>query len=232
MRLGRHLLIGLLLSLAALAVFTFLARNITGPGSVTDFDQTVATDLHQLAHESPRLVRFFTVVTSIGDPATMIVMAFSVAIVLVWWRHLLLAVVWCVAQAGGGLLNEALKYSFVRARPTFADPFVHLTSYSFPSGHSMGSFIGYGLLAYLLLISIQRRWLGITLATLLGILIAAIGFSRLFLGAHWFSDVIGGFCAGVVWLTTCITAIETVRRRRLRMKVAAASPVADAPDGK
>src|SRR5262249_13382025 len=109
-----------------------------------------------------------------------------------------------------------------RQRPEYAGSLTSAPGYSFPSGHSMASLIGYGMLAYLLVIGVPVRWLRWLLVSLLSMLVLLIGFSRMFLGAHWFSDVVGGYCAGTVWLTCCIMAIETVRRRRLRMLAAAA----------
>jgi undecaprenyl-diphosphatase len=77
----------------------------------------------------------------------------------------------------------------------------------------MGSITAYGLLAYLALRVLHRRWLRVGLVALLASLILAIGFSRVYLGAHYLSDVIGGFALGGAWLTACISGIEVARRR-------------------
>jgi undecaprenyl-diphosphatase len=85
----------------------------------------------------------------------------------------------------------------------------------------MASLVAYGMLAYLLILGIPVRWLRWVLVSLLALLVLAIGFSRMFLGAHWFSDVVAGYCAATIWLTFCITSVEALRRRRLRMVEAA-----------
>ena len=80
------------------------------------------------------------------------------------------------------------------------------TSYSYPSGHALGSTILYGFLSYLLATRYpQFSWLIYALA---GILIFAIGLSRLYLGVHWSTDIIGGYCIGFLWVMLCITMLR------------------------
>ncbi len=78
----------------------------------------------------------------------------------------------------------------------------------------MGSLIVYGLVVYLLSLNLLRRWWDRALvAGLLAALVLLIGFSRMYLHAHYFSQVLGGFTAGAAWLALCLTAVEAVRRR-------------------
>jgi undecaprenyl-diphosphatase len=77
----------------------------------------------------------------------------------------------------------------------------------------MGSLIGYGMLAYvLMLLWIHRRSAQIAVALGATVLIVAIGVSRLYLGVHYFSDVVGGYAAGVLWLAACVSGLEVARR--------------------
>ena len=123
----------------------------------------------------------------------------------------LLAAVWLIAGAGAGLLNFAPKNFYDRPRPPFKDSWVYESNQSFPSGHSTGSLVIYGLLAYLLLLVLSgRRTRGAVVAGTV-LLVLAIGFSRVYLGAHYFSDVVGGYCVGAAWLIVCISAVESVR---------------------
>jgi undecaprenyl-diphosphatase len=69
------------------------------------------------------------------------------------------------------------------------------------------------MLGYLLLRRLQRRWARIVAVTGLGLLILAVAFSRIYLGAHWFSDVLGGLAVGTAWLAITVTPLEIVRRR-------------------
>ena len=119
------------------------------------------------------------------------------------------------AFAGGGLLDVVLKLVIRRPRPPGAAAFLQHFSWSFPSGHAMASLIGYGMLAYVLtLLWIHHRSAQIAVVLGAALLIIAIGFSRLYLGVHYFSDVVGGYAAGVLWLSACISGVEVARRWR------------------
>ncbi len=79
----------------------------------------------------------------------------------------------------------------------------------------MGSLIGYSMLAYLLIVFRADRWqMRLAILSTAALLVLAIGISRLYLGVHYFSDVVGGYAAGVLWLSACITGIEITRRGR------------------
>jgi membrane-associated phospholipid phosphatase len=122
---------------------------------------------------------------------------------------------WVAAFGGAALLARVLKVAVRRSRPPYASVLLHGFSYSFPSGHATDSLIGYGMLAYFLLVCWGKH--SFTQAAIISgsaLLVLAIGFSRLYLGVHYFSDVIGGYAAGMVWLSICITGVEIARRRR------------------
>jgi undecaprenyl-diphosphatase len=130
-------------------------------------------------------------------------------------RSWLVLLGWVAAIAGAGVLDTLLKHIIQRPRPAYASAFLHDYSFSFPSGHAMGSLVAYGMLAYLIVIFWTSRWqTRVVVVSAIGVLILAIGVSRLYLGVHYFSDVIAGFAAGVLWLSACITGIEIVRRER------------------
>lgn len=124
-----------------------------------------------------------------------------------------LAAVW-VTVYGGMLLNWMLKLIFLRARPSFAEPFLTLTGYSFPSGHTMMATTLYGVLAAYLVSNSRSTGRRILLITLAGILIALVGFSRIYLGAHYLSDVLGAMAEGLAWLSLCLPAVFWVWQRR------------------
>jgi len=114
------------------------------------------------------------------------------------------------------MLNRLLKGLFVRPRPYFEHPLLIETSYSFPSGHAMESFVLYGMLAYFAVLALEtwRARTAVVFGTAL--LVLLIGLSRMYLGVHYFSDVVAGYAAGGVWLSALITGAETVRRRKPR----------------
>jgi undecaprenyl-diphosphatase len=215
--LGLYLTIGFIVSLGAGLLFVLIARNVVGQEELTQFDAGLAERFaaHRQAEPwAPAVLRF---ITELGSFRFLSTYAILVALILLARRHVLLALVWLLALSGGGLIDAWLKLLFLRDRPppTLQDPWINESSTSFPSGHSMGSIVAYGLLAYLLVLAWPRQWARALVVVALALLVLAIGFSRMCLCAHWFSDVIGGFLAGTVWLAVCISGIETVRRRRL-----------------
>jgi undecaprenyl-diphosphatase len=120
---------------------------------------------------------------------------------------------WVAAHAGGGLLNLTLKRAFERTRPEFADPLLAASSWSFPSGHAMGTFILCGLGCYLVLRE-MRSWTAAAAVVMLATSWCLImAFSRLYLGVHFASDVVAGLVAGAAWVAVCVSAFEVVRRR-------------------
>ena len=211
--LGLYLTVGLLISLLMLGLFIGIARSVEGEKRLTRFDREVNEYFAEHRESSPGVRRLFVVITQFGSVRVLTALAVLVAFFLLMIRRRLLAIVWLVAPAGGALLDSGLKLAFERQRPPLRDPAIYEMTMSFPSGHAMGSLIGYGLLAYLLILLLRRTWLKILAVTLLGLLVVAIGFSRIYLGAHYLSDVLAGYAVGGCWLASCISALEMIRRR-------------------
>jgi membrane-associated phospholipid phosphatase len=211
--LGLHLTIGLVLSLCLVVAFGLIARGVERPEHLAHVDTSLGEELATSRAESPNLRYAFLLITQLGSFPAMSGLALFGALTLLLLRRRLLALVWVVAPAGAGLLGAALKLAFERPRPPFGDPAIHESTLSFPSGHSMGSVVGYGLLAYVTVLALARPWQGILAAFALGLLVLLIGFSRIYLGAHYLSDVLGGLTVGGFWVGVCITGLEIVRRR-------------------
>jgi len=182
--------------------FCFWALCALGNGALVEFDRDLA---RHFAEETGKDALERTIMIGIthsgGIPAM-----FTLALAGVVWQisrgDRRLAMAWAVIALSGGLLNQVLKKSFDRPRPPveWRDAAVTETNESFPSGHSMGSMIGYSMLGFALLPQLRRRAAKAALIGLLVALIGLIGFSRIYLRAHWFSDVIGGFAVGAAWL--------------------------------
>jgi undecaprenyl-diphosphatase len=212
--LGLHLTVALLLSLCLLGLFVAVGQAVEA--QKTEVDHAVGLRLEEHRKESPATRHCFLFITEFGSFSMMTALALGGALVLLLFRRRLLALVWVIAPVGGGLLDAALKHFYVRERPSFPDPEIHETTLSFPSGHSVASMVGYGLLAYVLFLFLPRRWMRLTAIAVLAVLVSAVGFSRAYLGAHYLTDVIGGFAVGGSWLAGCIAALEIVRRRHGR----------------
>jgi membrane protein DedA with SNARE-associated domain/membrane-associated phospholipid phosphatase len=209
--LGLHLTIGLGLSLGALWLFAGIAEDIIHHDPLTQFDLTIAEAFRR--HASPTGVAIAKGVSFLGSPVFIAAWGLAVIGVLLVRRQYPLLLGLVAALAGGSLLDVALKLLFHRARPTWDVPLLTAHGFSFPSGHAMGSLVAYGMLAYLLVRAARSRWQRVApIACAVGLALL-IGLSRMYLGVHYFSDVIGGYAAGVVWLATCISGLEVLRRK-------------------
>jgi undecaprenyl-diphosphatase len=134
-----------------------------------------------------------------------------------------LAIFVAVTAVGSSLLNNVVKLSVHRARPHLSDPVAVAAGKSFPSGHAQAAIVGYGILLAVFLPVIGRRWRPLAIAVA-ALLVLLIGFSRIALGVHYLSDVIGAYLIGTVWLIGMVTAFRTWRREL-------GKPVADLDEG-
>lgn len=220
--LGLHLTLGLLAAAGCLWLFGGLVEDYLTHDAIVSFDQTVASTLHAAA--TPVVTKVFLAITALGSIEAIVPIGLAVTGLLVWRRLWLYVSGWLVALVGVVALNVLLKQIFERPRPIFVDPIIVETSYSFPSGHAMDSLVMYGMLAYFSLLIIRYWRARVTILFGTALLIILIGFSRLYLGVHYFSDVIAGLAAGGVWLSACITALETLHRRGKRKRKALVNP--------
>jgi membrane-associated phospholipid phosphatase len=210
--LGLHLTIGFLVAFAALWLFADLTEDVVHAEAITRFDLSIHDWIR--AHATTLGYATFGVITELGSPVVVGIFGLLGATVLRRGKRWFMLGAWIAAFAGGALLDFALKVLVHRTRPPFASDFLSRTSFSFPSGHSMMSVVCYGMIAYMLVTYRARNGPSRALVIAGGIVtILMVGMSRLYLGVHFFSDVMAGFVAGVVWLTTCISGLEIVRRR-------------------
>jgi membrane-associated phospholipid phosphatase len=212
--LGLYLTLGLLAAAGCLWLFGRLAEDIVSNDPLVSFDQTVATTIHEL--RTPALTTFFLVVTALGSIEAIAVVSLGGAVVFGAWRRWLLFGTWLITTGGSVMLLLLLKALFARPRPYVEHPLLLETYYSFPSGHAMEAVVLYGMLAYFAVLALRtwRARAAIVFGT--SLLVLLIGFSRLYLGVHYFSDVVAGFAVGGVWLSTCITVMEFLRRGKRR----------------
>jgi undecaprenyl-diphosphatase len=194
--------------LAAVWLFVLIADRVL-EGSTQRLDESVLTWM--AGHRTETLDRIALDVTALGNTATLFVLVLSVSIFLWLTRHRLSVYLLFVAVAGGAALNWALKDVFGRPRPDIVAWGVDVLSNSFPSGHSMAAVIAYGSVAYLggrLEPTRALRW---TTWTLAGLLILAIGLSRIYLGVHYPSDVLAGYVAGLAWTALAVSGLTAIR---------------------
>lgn len=198
-------------------VFAAIAGELGSGDRLARIDQALSDAVRQSTPEWA--LQFFATVTHLGDPLTLWVVAIGGVLVLVARGERLLAWGLVAAIGGNALLNPALKRVFERVRPLHESGLPLADGFSFPSGHSSGALVACGMLAYVLLRTLPRRW---HLATVLLATAAAfsVGASRVFLQVHFASDVVAGFASGTAWLVCCIVGVEWIRAARSRTDAA------------
>jgi undecaprenyl-diphosphatase len=200
-------------------LFLAIAWSITTRMPLVSLDAKVAAWLH--GHASPALTKFMIGVTQMNSVAGVSVMSAVFAIFL--WRkrewYWLASVVLTVG--GGMLLNVFLKDAYERARPHFDDPMVTLDSYSFPSGHVAGTVLFYGVLAAFLVSRYYSPRIRVAIITAAAIAVVLVAISRMYLGAHYLSDVAAAVCSSTAWLVLCLNTVHDIVRRKM---AAATSP--------
>jgi undecaprenyl-diphosphatase len=216
----------LLLVLTSLGVFGAVAESVFHQGALAEVDGRLTAGLTDHAAARPVIVDCFGLLTQLGGITANTLLALVVAGVLGLRGQKRLALATLLLALAGALLDAGLKEFFQRPRPAVPTSWINETNYSFPSGHSMGSVVGYGLLVYLLLLPIirgRRARAGI-IAGVAG-LVLLIGFSRVYLRAHYLSDVVAGFAAGTAWLVLSIAILDVLHRRMPARHVPALNPI-------
>jgi len=211
--LGPTLILGLLILSAGGWAFGALAEEVAEDD--TGLDNRIADELHE--HATRPLTEFFEAVTTLGNGIVLAGVAAIAAYLLARRRYYAEAVLMVLAYVGAEVLSYSLKLAFRRDRPFFTDPLATVSTYSFPSGHATVSVAVYGALCLVLL----RRLTGparlVCLAAAV-LLVSLIGFSRLYLGVHFLSDVLAGFSVGLAWLALCVVVLDLHHRRRSRLQ--------------
>jgi membrane-associated phospholipid phosphatase len=164
-----------------------------------------------VAHRDAWLTPLMRSATNLGNAAVLIGLILLAGLAW-WWRRRTWRPLWLLAGAylGAWVLSETVKDLTHRARPPAAQAIGHWTGYAFPSGHTTKATAVYGMLAALLAATTARWGRKVTLWTAAALLAGLVGLSRLYLGAHWLTDVLGALTLGAAWLFVLLTATRTV----------------------
>ncbi len=214
---GLCLTVAVLLTVAFLWGFVFLARSVAGTSSLISVDGWVW--LHMATLRSPAVTRLFWGATVLGDtPSMTALVVLACLLLLAWGKSTYAALV-----AGSMTLTwgfESLAKAMVhRARPPLGGALVQLPgNFSFPSAHAVISLVLCGTLAFLVLRSVRSKLLRVVLVAVAVVVALLVGFSRIYLGVHWTTDVIGSWLLGAAWLSASLGAYSVYARtgRRLR----------------
>ncbi len=209
---GIELLAGLALLTGSAWIFGWMAEDLA-EGDTT-VDDRLAAWLHE--HASSGWTTFFENVTRLGNVSTLAVVVVLAAAVLWrkgWMADLQLLV---LAAVGAEIITTGLKLGFQRDRPFFSDPLATEQTYSFPSGHASVSLAVYGTLGFIAARQLGNRRAQVAVLVAAAALILLIGFSRLYLGVHFLSDVVAGYSIGIAWVALCVVLLQLRLRLRSR----------------
>lgn len=213
---------GLRLTLFAIALilvavpFGILLEQVVRSGPLLRIDRGVAVSMHRwvVARGHPFVVAL-QVVSWVGRPPFLITVATIAGIYVIRHGRVRLAAYLACTSILGGVVDTAVKMLVHRPRPVLDNPIAHAYGKSFPSGHAMSSTVVYGALLLVFLPVVpkaRRKWaIGGTVA-----LVLFIGASRLALGVHFLSDVLGGIVLGLAWLAASTAAFRIWRVERGR----------------
>lgn len=185
--------------LLPLSLFSFIAFNIQKntilrqqfDSHITSWIRGDMTDLK---------TTFLKFLTQFGNPIIVVILAIVIVLFFLKKKDYTTSLWFTQNMAlGAGLLNKIMKETFKRPRPDLTHLVVE-KSWSFPSGHAMASMILFGSLIYLIYQTIQNLWIKIGLISLASIMILMIGISRIYLGVHYPSDILGGYLLALTWL--------------------------------
>jgi len=207
-RYGIGLTGGVACFLLSILSFVAIVDSFSEKGVLFHLDLKINAYMIRVAN--PALTRFLGTITDLGSIYLVTTVAVIVGVILIirkyWWGFLSLFLAIGVGQA---VLN-ILKVVFQRPRPVTE---MYVFSYSFPSGHVFSATVIYGFCIYLAFRFIKnstRKWI---VSALLSLLILLIGFSRIYLGVHWFSDTLAGQVTGFGWLLLCIFSVKALGDR-------------------
>ena len=209
---GLHFTIGAIVFVGAAWLFGGMAEDVITRDRLVRIDEFISEWFR--SHATPRFKVGAQFVSALASTASVSILFVTMSGILLWkrlwyWLSGLVLVV-----AGGMLLNVLVKNWVDRARPGWADPLMALTDSSFPSGHTMMATIIYGFIAISLMLRIASWQWRALIATVAILLVVLVALSRMYLGAHYLSDVLGAMAAGTAWVALCLTGVETLRRHR------------------
>lgn len=208
--LGLNLTLGLGLSFVALVIFSAIANSLLARDALPQFDLQLAAALHESA--TPSRVAFWTTVSRLGQLPIVALPGIALATLLARRERSWLPLIGFLASIiGSEVLDAVVKHFFAHQHvAAIADM---TASMGTPSGQALGALVGYGMVAYFLILLLPGHRTHVVIACAAVLLVLAISFGRLLLGDHYFSDIVSGLAAGGVWLSACLTGLEVARRK-------------------
>ncbi len=205
-----EIIIGAIMSLGSMYLFLKIGHEILQQ-DILQIDYSVTKLIYSFRSDAlTPIMQFFT---SLGSGLTLISLSIITILFIGAIRKKDVAIYLSILYSGI-LVNTILKFLYMRPRPDDL-PLIHENSLSFPSAHAMNSFIFFAAFSYFILRETDNKNLTIIVSFISSIVILFIGISRIYLGVHYPSDVIGGFVAGFLWFSSAILFEKTIIFKRL-----------------
>jgi undecaprenyl-diphosphatase len=210
---------GIILLLLSSLLFTAVAYGVQAKGNLIQIDQTVYRAMLATAREASPVVQDLMLFGFFLGKQSIQLIVLGLSLYFLWQRYWLELAILQISTQGGGLLKNLIMDHISRPRPPEQMGLVITTLSSFPSGHTLGTMICYGFLAYLLIPKMPSPFWKWTLG--LGILLLMLfeGLSRVFHGNHYLTDVLAGYLLGMAWLILVCLLMENFFIKRDEAKV-------------
>lgn len=211
-RVGGKLSRGFLVCLIGVIAFGLLADEMR-EGDTVGFDAIVRDGVNSVA--TPVLTQLAIFFSFIGDWPFLTILGLAIFGFLLYIKWKREAVIFFITNIGELILNVSLKLIYQRTRPEPLFEYALPDSYSFPSGHALGSFCFFGILAWTLAANVETAQAKWAIYAASAILILSIGLSRIYLGVHYPSDVVAGYLVASVWTLTVVFADRSLLKSKL-----------------
>lgn len=199
-------------AMAAFVCFLIVLAVVETNGWVAKTDRRVESSAIRFYFDHLRFARWAQRVTKLGDPLRLAPLVIAAAAACAWRRRWREAAFVAVVPAVGGVLNRVAKLVVGRHRPQSLKQLARFHGNGFPSGHAMGSTVVFGALL-LVLWPRLTTWARVVGAGVVVAIVGAVSASRVYLGAHWPTDVVGGVLLGTAWVLACGALLVSGRDR-------------------
>ncbi len=207
---GLYMTAGIIITLIFIYTFFGITRDFLGQENIIQFDLRVINLFSLIRH--PQLTHQMLFVTYLAK-GEIIILGLVIFLLIFYiykkWRFMSTML---ISVVGAEIFVWIIKNIIERPRPPLINALVSESTYSFPSGHTFVAISFYGLLAYFIIQSERKKFIKIISFILAFLLIALVGLSRTYLGAHWPSDVFASFAAGLAWLSILITSLKIKKK--------------------
>lgn len=201
-----EIIFGVFLSVFSFVLFSKITKDVFEQ-DFSQFDSTIINFVYQF--RNPILTKIMLAISFLGGAPFLLFCSLLIILFLIIKKHKHESILFIFTLLLGFAINFFIKIWVGRPRPTI-QPLVSEASYSFPSGHSMNSFVFYALIAFYIFRFTRKKRLAFLISTFSILLIFLIGLSRIYLGVHYPSDVVAGFVAGLWWFVTAISVEKTI----------------------